>query len=290
VTVCVVGAGFAGLSCAYYLSEKFSVTVMDSVGVGGGASGISAGLLHPYPGGRGVLSRYAYEAMVEARALLEVSEKMMKLPVANYNGIVRLGSFSARGPDIKILGDQKFIIESGITVFSEIYLEGLWKACFARGARLVIHDVQSLEELKMFDRVILAVGSGINRFSFCDYLQLRFVKGQVLVCSLEERLERSVVGGHYTAITSQKNICHVGGTQENKFSTVLPCLQTAINLLKPTKKVLGCFAGIRVKNRLHYFPTAKQLDERTYVITALGSRGLLYHAYLGKALFSQVVG
>ena len=43
-------------------------------------------------------------------------------------------------------------------------------------------------------------------------------------------------------------------------------------------------AGIRVTNPAHYFPILEQIDPKTWVVTALGSRGLLYHAYLGKKL------
>ena len=41
-------------------------------------------------------------------------------------------------------------------------------------------------------------------------------------------------------------------------------------------------AGIRVKNPAHYFPILERIDPKTWVVTALGSRGLLYHAYLEK--------
>ncbi len=57
--IAIIGAGFAGLAGAYYLSEHFQVTLFDLKGIGGGASGISSGLLHPYPGEKGRRSWHA---------------------------------------------------------------------------------------------------------------------------------------------------------------------------------------------------------------------------------------
>jgi glycine/D-amino acid oxidase-like deaminating enzyme len=50
----VLGAGFAGLSVAWHLlkyspkGSRVRVDIYDESGIGGGASGVSGGLLHPY--------------------------------------------------------------------------------------------------------------------------------------------------------------------------------------------------------------------------------------------------
>lgn len=50
----VLGAGFAGLSVAWHLLQlspqelHLSVDLYDEIGIGGGASGVAGGLLHPY--------------------------------------------------------------------------------------------------------------------------------------------------------------------------------------------------------------------------------------------------
>uniref|UniRef100_A0A7C9A090 FAD dependent oxidoreductase domain-containing protein n=1 Tax=Opuntia streptacantha TaxID=393608 RepID=A0A7C9A090_OPUST len=50
----VLGAGFAGLSVAWHLLRhspkelKLDVDIFDEVGIGGGASGVAGGLIHPY--------------------------------------------------------------------------------------------------------------------------------------------------------------------------------------------------------------------------------------------------
>src|SRR5262249_24092657 len=115
-----------------------------------------------------------------------------------------------------------------------------------------------------------------------------FVKGQVLTCQLKEPLERSFCAKHYMAVTEDPYICHFGSTYERDFVDEMPCLATAIHLLKPTLPVLHCEAAIRVTNPAHYFPILEEISPKTWVITALGSRGLLYHAYLAKQLAAKL--
>lgn len=51
MNIAIIGAGFSGLALAYFLLQSSAhVTLFDAVGIGGGASGIATGLLHPYPG------------------------------------------------------------------------------------------------------------------------------------------------------------------------------------------------------------------------------------------------
>jgi glycine/D-amino acid oxidase-like deaminating enzyme len=278
--IAIVGAGFAGLAAAYELSDNHVVTLFDEKGIGGGASGASSGLLHPYPGEKGRRSWYADEAIAATKELLKVAEKTLGKSVANYNGILRLGPCLNPGPDVEKLGEDRFLIKSGITVFPELYLEGLWRACEKRGVKLVLQRIASLKELDSFDQVILAVGAGIRNFPECHQLKINFVKGQVLTCTIDEPLERSISAKRYTALTPSKEICHIGATYERDFIDELPNVEIAKQLLQPETAILDCKAGIRVTNPAHYFPIVEKINPKTWVITALGSRGLLYHAYL----------
>lgn len=282
--IAVIGAGFAGLSAAWHLCKEHHVVVFDAKGVGGGASGISAGLLHPYPGEKGRTSWKAGEAMAIARQLLKVSETALNCPVAHYGGILKCGPCLSPGDDVEKLGEEEYLIRSGITVFVSLYLKGLWKACEQQGSELQIQKIGDLKELKGFDVTILCVGAGISHFVESRRLRLNFVKGQILTCLLEKTLKRSVVAKHYTAMTENRNLCYVGATYERDFASEEADLKTAIALLQPKLPVVGCCAGIRVTNRAHYFPILEKIDKKTWVITALGSRGLLYHGYMGKLL------
>ncbi|XP_048228111.1 uncharacterized protein LOC8262842 isoform X2 [Ricinus communis] len=76
----VLGAGFAGLSVAWHLLKNshkelnLSIDIFDEVGIGGGASGVSGGLLHPYSPKVKLLWRGA-ECWKECLTLLSVAEK-----------------------------------------------------------------------------------------------------------------------------------------------------------------------------------------------------------------------
>ncbi|CAN7013453.1 unnamed protein product [Brassica rapa subsp. trilocularis] len=75
----VLGAGFAGISVAWHLLKdcpkelSLSVDVYDEVGIGGGASGVSGGLLHPYSP-KGKLLWHGGECWRECLELLSVAE------------------------------------------------------------------------------------------------------------------------------------------------------------------------------------------------------------------------
>jgi glycine/D-amino acid oxidase-like deaminating enzyme len=50
-----------------------------------------------------------------------------------------------------------------------------------------------------------------------------------------------------------------------------------------------CKAGIRVVNSKHYLPIVGKLSEGLWVMTAMGSRGLLYHAYAAEELSKAIL-
>ncbi len=285
----VIGAGFAGLAAAYFLSDKFQVTLFDQKGIGAGASGISSGLLHPYPGEKGRLSWEAAEAMALAKKLIEEAEEALGRPVAHKGGILRLGPILNPGPDVTQIGPEKYLITSGMTVFPSLYLQGLWKVCEKKGVELKIEKIESLDALPGYDFVVLTVGAGIRSFSVKDGLKINFVKGQVLTCALTEPLERSISSKVYTALTESPLKCHIGATYERDIIDEVPDREKAVGLLKPALPVIDCRAGIRVTNPAHYFPILQQIGPHRYVITALGSRGLLYHALMGARLSLEPV-
>ncbi|KAB5514549.1 hypothetical protein DKX38_028455 [Salix brachista] len=84
----VLGAGFAGLSVTWHLLKKspkekeMRIDIYDEVGIGGGASGISGGLLHPYSPKAKLLWRGA-ECWKESLMLLNVAEA-----AAGLSGVV----------------------------------------------------------------------------------------------------------------------------------------------------------------------------------------------------------
>lgn len=106
-----------------------------------------------------------------------------------------------------------------------------------------------------------------------------------------------MIGKGYIAKSSQG--CILGSTYERAFSSEEPDRQRAEEEILPkiaafypeakSWQIETCLAGVRLARRGHYFPIVRKLDERKWIFTALGSRGLLYHAFLGKMLASAVV-
>lgn len=286
-TIAIIGAGFAGLAAAYHLSKEFAVSLFDAQGVGKGASGASTGLLHPYPGQQGRKSWKADEGLAATLRLLDIAEQEMGKPIANRNGIIKMGECVGAGEDVEQLGENHFLIHSGVTVFVDLYMEGLWRACQRQGVEFHVEAIDKLGDLARFDYVIVAAGAGIRSFPEASHLKLNFVKGQALVCEQAQPQERSITGKQYIALTENPGICHVGATYERSFISEYPSLEVALHLLKPSLPVRGVKGGMRVTNPAHYFPIIEKIDERTWVVTALGSRGLLYHAYLAEQLTKE---
>ncbi|MBI3237019.1 MAG: FAD-binding oxidoreductase, partial [Chlamydiales bacterium] len=53
--------------------------------------------------------------------------------------------------------------------------------------------------------------------------------------------------------------------------------------------VIDCQAGFRVKRLGHYHPMIEQIKPSLWAITAMGSRGLLYHAYTARILADVIL-
>ncbi|KAL5698797.1 hypothetical protein ACHQM5_029787 [Ranunculus cassubicifolius] len=76
----ILGAGFAGLSVAWHLLQNvpkeshLCIDIYDEVGIGGGASGVAGGLIHPYSPKAKLLWRGA-ECWKECMKLLNIAEE-----------------------------------------------------------------------------------------------------------------------------------------------------------------------------------------------------------------------
>ncbi|MES2344588.1 MAG: FAD-dependent oxidoreductase [Chlamydiota bacterium] len=302
--IAVVGAGFCGVAaCCELLGIKgVSVDLFDAKGLGGGASGCAAGLLHPCPGEQGRRSWMADAGMQATLDLVAVSEKALGVSVADRSGILRIGAIDKLYPDIVFQGKDTYLITSGVTIYPELYLEGLWKHCQEKGARLVLTQIDSLSQLEGYDKIILTVGAGIFGFEECGHLKLGKTKGQALVCKLPEgvaRFERSIVAKGYIATGSAPDHFYVGSTYERDTVSFKPNLEAALADLQPKVdliaphlgplNVLECRAGVRVSPIGHYIPLLEKINGRCYAITGMGSRGLLYHAYFAKLLKEQLL-
>jgi glycine/D-amino acid oxidase-like deaminating enzyme len=307
--VAIIGAGLSGLATAWKLIEtkRCQVTLFDQKGVGGGASGVASGLMHPYVGEQARRSECATESLHASRDLLSHVESFLGYSVARYEGIVRIAQNPEQREaleghvrdygDVEALGQGAFLIRSGVTVHCQPYLEGLWQMISSRGGKLEQVKIESLGTLSDFDAIVIAAGYGVAQFSECAELKLKYTKGQVLTALAPKgfvSVERSLIGKGYIAVGEAPRIYHLGSTYEKGFASSEPCLETAQQLILPKIagffpevrqfQVTGCRAGVRVIRPDHYFPIVKQLTDTCWVFTALGSRGLLFHALLAERL------
>jgi glycine/D-amino acid oxidase-like deaminating enzyme len=311
--IAIIGAGFSGLSVAWHLLSQIpcELTLFDAKGVGAGASGIAAGLLHPYVGEEGKRSFLAAEGLEAAKQLITIAEEALGVKVANREGILRhtlneeqntiFSSHCEKFKDVKKQATDTFLIESGITVDCPQYLKGLFQAISAKGGKLQVQKITDPQSLEGFDHIIIATGAGIAQFEDLKHLRYSLTKGQVLLCKAPDTVSlptKSSICKGYMALSPEKGICHLGSTYERGEVDDTPNLTLAKNTLFPKialmfpdvdkLEILGCNAALRVIRKGHYFPIAAKVKEGVWVLTALGSRGLLYHALLGKILAEAI--
>ncbi len=308
--IAIVGAGLAGLAaCFHLIQKKCTVSLFDSQGIGGGASGIATGLLHPYPGEKARRSWNAAEALESTRKLLKISEAALGYPVASYSGILRyaidaeqqahLVDRTRTFDDIEQVGEREFLIHSGMTVYTPLYLKGLWQACRQGGAIFHQECISSLSSLDAYDHVILACGMGVFELA---PIKLSYVKGQVLTARWPNSLPpltRSLIGKGYVGMCADARLCHLGATFERNFTHRGSDQDFALRDLVPKiaaffpqvheLSIVGCQSNFRVTRPGSYLPLIERFNEKCSIFTALGSRGLLYHAYFAEILSRNVL-
>ena len=307
--IAIIGAGFVGLAVAWHLLEKGGneVVLFDPKGVGGGASGVATGLMHPYVGEGARRSDLSDEGLRATHALLDLSEQTLGIPVCSRGGILRIAQSEKQLKqlrahvneygDVEEISPGHFLITSGVTVYCRRYLEGLMAAIEKKGGRLVQEAVTGSQSLSEFDRIVIAAGAGIRGFTECSLLPVNFVKGQILRCKVpiaRAPFERSIIGKGSVGMSEDPSYCYLGATYEKGVVTDFPDIEVAKAQLLPkisrffpeagSLEMEGCWAGIRVTKRGHYFPVIAEVRTGVWVITGLGSRGLLYHGYIASQL------
>jgi glycine/D-amino acid oxidase-like deaminating enzyme len=195
--IAVIGAGFGGMGlCTYLIRRGVQVDLYDQQG---------AGLAHPYVGESLRRTRMATAALQELKDLLSFSQQFSEEKVADFSGIIRkplaeneqvLEQAIKEFGDVQKLADGSFWIQSGITVHSRAYLQGLYAAFLAKGGQFKKQKVHIMDELCGYDFCFFAVGAGVFFFPEMAYLQLKPVKGQALVCKWPKNfpvLEKSLL-------------------------------------------------------------------------------------------------
>lgn len=319
-SIAIIGAGYAGLAACWHLLQidpRLKITIF-AEDLKKSASYSSTGLLHPYPGEHGRRTSFATEALQAAVEILQVAEGYLNRPVFTRTGVFRPAlqedqriSFqkALQYDDVEWWDEKKtaesipgvcgpgLFIKSGMTVFSSLYVEGLILACQSKGAKIVAGEIRSLEDLKDFDQVVIAAGFGCLNFPECQKLPLSITKGQALLCKWKKPLPCSVSGKGHISLTNEQGLCLIGSTYERGYISKEADLSKAIVLKEqvgvfcPSAReweVVKCLSGLRIARKGGYLPLLERLNQKTWVFTGLGSRGLIYHALYGKQLASQI--
>lgn len=323
MNIAIIGGGFSGLALAWTLlqtNHHLKISLFDAQGIGAGASGIAAGLMHPFSGAHSKLNRWGHEGIKATIQLLEASEKALGKKIYNSKGILRpallpsqmeeFHSASKKYPDeIEWFSEEKMqniipglgnvpgiFIKEGITVYTKDYLQGLWLSCQGLGAQFIHHQVNSLNELADFDFILVAMGAHCLDLKDLAHLPLTYTKGQILelewpigLPSLPIPLNSQI----YCVMLSDGKRCLVGSTYERNFSSFASDVNAAkaeilpkLALLYPPlreAKIIDCHAGIRASAPQH-LPLLQQVNKRCFVLSGMGSKGLLYHGLFAQRL------
>lgn len=326
--IAIIGAGFFGLATAWHLLHhpKFansSVTIIDKRGIAGGASGVSAGLLHSYVGLKARLNWRGHEGVQSTLQLLEAASNAHGSPVYEKRGLLRIAlteeqkkyySQSAqKHPNLSwycaeevaevhkgLAKEPALYIPEAYTVFPSLYLEGLWLSCQSRGTYFEKHSIQSLCELDHFDLIIVATGAESLEIKELSTLPIHRLKGQILEFEWPKDvppLSMAVTSQIYLIMSADNKTCIVGSTYEREYDSAEPDMERAKQLIIPELYTLfpplrgaepiSCRAGFRASAPMH-LPLVAQISPKCWAVTGLGSKGLLYHSMMSAELLSKI--
>lgn len=323
--IAVVGAGMCGLAASWYLaSQSANVTLFDPKGIGHGASGVAAGLLHGYVGAHAKHNWRANEGLSATLDLMKVAEGALGESVFSQSGILRpalnpqqVEDFTlcaSRYKDVKwksaeqcqrevtgIVNCPGLFIESGCEVNCPLYLKGLWLACQRTGnVQLEEVQIKSLSQLSSFDYIVIAMGADIINIKEINHLQFTFIKGQILELKWPSHLPPlpyAINSQAYLLMSPSGETCIAGSTYERKYTNENPDLKTAIADILPKinaflnlseASIIDCRAGIRAI-AINRRPVMSQVNSNCWVLGGMGSKGLLYHALCAKTVTAGIL-
>lgn len=322
--IAIIGAGFSGLATAWTFLQnnpELEVVVFDRQGIGAGASGVAAGLMHPFAGAHSKLNKWGREGYDATLSLLTAAKNALGKSSHHISGILRPALLPFQMNDFQMAAKQYpediqwlsckemadlipgianapgIYIKNGAAIYPGEYLKGLWLACQKLGAVFQLHQISSLDELSDFDAIVVTMGAACTELKELSHLPLAYTKGQILELEWPEELPAlpfALNSQIYCVMSLDKKRCLAGSTYERNFTTsatditrakeeILPKL---IQLYPPLReaKIVNCHSGIRVSAPQH-LPLLQQISNRCFALTGMGSKGLLYHALFAQRLY-----
>ncbi|CRX38320.1 NAD(P)/FAD-dependent oxidoreductase [Estrella lausannensis] len=325
--IAIAGAGFAGLSVAWHLAfhatKHHQITVFDPHSFPGGASSTAAGLVHPFSGKRGNLAKWGEEAFQAALNLFEEAKKYQSQDFVLHRGMLRLAMTKEQELDYKNSAlthshlrwfekeecRQHFpllsplpglFVEKALAIDPQLYLEALKLGLKAKRVSFVDKSISDKEDLHSFDAAVIACGYKTCELTHGFDIPFRFLKGQGFEFALPNGVlpfKYAINGDLYAVMLRDQKRLFVGATFERGNADPAADLEVAKEKIYPKLKAmipslaeqepLAIRSHVRLTTASH-MPYVHRLEKNTWVFSGLGSKGLLYHAFLGKRLAGEI--
>ena len=317
--IAVIGAGFSGLAVAIYLqlSKKVKVSIYDGDLPNEKASKIASGIIHPFPGKHCRPAKFFKEAIEEAFNLFSIVSSQTNGDWINNNGIYRVAltveqeiefyNLVGKFPFVKKCNENFYPLKKGShgihismakTIFSSCYLNALENFFLSIGGSIIRVQLKSCSEIEnKFDHIVVAAGK--NSDKLLGLSKLKYHKGQILIGKFSKPINigLSISGKGYLSPTEIRNEYALGSTYEHQFNEEGPTLYAKEKICSDASEYLHIEdfevkeirAGFRVTKKINGIPLVCKIDDKFSVITAMGSRGLLYHAYCAKILKEAIL-
>jgi|GEM_PF-604665 len=303
-----------------YTKGSSTVDLFDPEPIGGGPSGISSGLLHLYAGKQARKAWQGEKAIQETHRLITVSSQGINAPIVLSKGLLRPALTSTQNSDFQLCAqnhvetqwwDKKtceakieglqlppegggLFIPDGLTIDTKAYLQGLWQACALLGTQYRQMAMIRQSDLERYDCVLIAMGPLSKNFPPLKDLPIQPVKGQILELKWPTKVAPppfSLISQKYLVMSRDLKTCLVGSTYEHQFDTlhaepekakqeIMPHVLQYFPALKDAE-IVNCRSAFRASSPNH-LPLLGKVSDNLFFFTGLGSKGLLYHAWLGK--------
>jgi len=314
----IKGAGLAGLTAAWYCTQAgLKVVVTDTSSVGSGASGTWWGLLNPATGIKALPTKGFKEAVHSFEKMM-VDMNLESVPWIR-KGIVRpaidktlISNFkttanSAEWPSKWVhwsnsvhglAGEGALHVNCGYAIDTRLWMTTIADHLRRKGVE-IREDVPPHHTVA--SRFVLhATGADILTNPMWSHLRLHPIKGQLREIDVDGiRIDHPPLSARGYAVQVDGRHWVIGSTYEHEFRDIDPDPLFDSYLIDRFKamfpqpldlRVMARWSGIRVGsyNRTPIFdvhPTNKE----HLVLTAMGSKGLLYSQVLGKQVAKHVL-
>ena len=146
-------------------------------------------------------------------------------------------------------------------------------------------------------KLVLALGAGFKSFPVLSALYLHCIKGQIVRVRTPESFSHSIPVSGYGYVVPMRDTLILGTTYEHTFQNDQPSKVGSKNILALTQQMVPCIetadilstaAGIRVGVPGTRLPMVGPLSGNVWVLTGLGSQGLLFGAHIGRNLVNWI--